>query len=201
MLICLALGSVTAGMTEENKEWSVQIGVMNASLVDQRVITGADNKTGDYLDDNAIGINLKLNGYVNDLIAIGIGHNEITFDSDGSVLGQSLTDLEASSTYLSIEFRGGKTFEGYGSLEFGASDLESIKISQGGISAKLYKDSSDTYWSIGGGCKWHMNENMFLDLGYRYRDYGTLKQSPGWLNVEDVDVITNSVDLSIGWKF
>lgn len=136
--------SVFFGGMAEDQGWSAQIGFTDTLLVDSDVITNADNDTGDYLDSSSIGMNVKIQRYENDLFAFGIGYNSISFDSDGVVLNQSITDLDVSAMYISAEFRGGKTFEGYGSIELGQSDIDSVDLTQPGfLPEKLYKGTKD----------------------------------------------------------
>lgn len=209
VLLVLSLGITLGGYSQEQKKekkWSAEIGIVNSWLIEQDVIKGFDEvDSGDLWDDNSLGFNIKGNYYLNKMVAIGIGHTNITFDG-GSDSGANFTDIEAYANYASIELRGGEKFEGYGSFELGVSHIDDVDISipDFGIGKlNMYKSSTNTYWSIGGGCKWHFDRNLFLNLGYRYRDFGELERNAANFTaaLEDVRVMTSSIDLSIGFKF
>ncbi|MGL4209491.1 MAG: outer membrane protein, partial [Candidatus Adiutrix sp.] len=58
-------------------------------------------------------------------------------------------------------------------------------------------------WNVGGGVGWYLNENLSLDLGYRYVDLGTA--APGHIKVEnyvtDANLDYTAHELSVGLRF
>lgn len=203
--IVLAFGIVFAGISQEEKEkWSVQIGLADTWLIQQDVVSGY--ATDDYFEeDSGTDWDFKIKYDIDDLITVGIGHNEVEFSGKSNADG-FMTDMEISATYVTLEFRHGNKWEGYGVIELGASELGDIDLtvpSFGINGVNIYKGDSGTYWSIGGGCKWHFSETMFLDLSFRHREYGTLKRNANNTTsaLEDIDISTDGFNLAIGWKF
>lgn len=190
---------------EEEKKFSAQIGITDSWLLEQTVISGVD--TGDYIDEFSIGLNMRFDYHINDNWAVGVGHNAITFEESGGLLGETTSDLEARATYLSVEYSSNPSmFQGYGSFELGVSEFEDVDLTSpdyGLYDYNMYESDSDTYYSIGGGVKYNINNDIYLDLGYRFRDYGSLKRNKVNFTpaLKDLDVRTSSIDLSFGVRF
>lgn len=205
LVAVLAVGVLLGGVAEE-KKWTAQVGITDSWFIEQDV--SPDEDTSDYIDDFGIGFKIQGHYHVNELFAVGVGFHNVAFDEDSWSDDESITDFEANATYISFEFSGNskRMFEGYGSIEIGFSDLEDVDFNAPalGISGlNVYKGGSDTYYSIGGGVKYHFKDNMFIDLSYRFRDFGTLERNAAnfTAGIEDVDVVTSSIDIAFGMKF
>ena len=162
LMTSVLIGTVAA----EKKGWTCQVGFTDSSLNDETVI-GAYG-TSDYVDDTAIGFNTKGHYAFNELFALGAGYHAVSFEEDSWTPIENTTDIEASAFYITAQFSGPRNiFEGYGSFELGISDLEDVdyNLPSSNISGlNMYKGGTGTYWSIGGGVMYHMNDMMFLDL-------------------------------------
>ncbi|RYE50985.1 MAG: porin family protein, partial [Hyphomicrobiales bacterium] len=55
-------------------------------------------------------------------------------------------------------------------------------------------------WTVGAGVEFAATENMSIDLGYRYSDYGDQTYNIGFGDY-DVDFQTHQVTLGLNWKF
>lgn len=72
-------------------------------------------------------------------------------------------------------------------------------------SARLSDTSWNFAWNVGGGVAWHINENVALDIGYRYMDLG--KSDAGSFNIYHLDysgspkVDYTAHEVSVGLRF
>lgn len=189
------------------KEWTAQVGFTNSWLIDETVVSRYG--TSDYYNDFSLGFNAKVSRVLADGFSLGMGYNAITFSEDSYTSAENISDLELSAFFLSLEFASDSKADvrGYGSIEFGVSDMEDIDYfdtpATGLYGLNIYESESNTYFSIGGGIKTKLNETMYLDVSYRYRHYGKFKRNATYWTaaIKDFDVATSGIDVSIGWYF
>lgn len=203
--LAFVIGLMFASIAQEKqKEWSAQIGLTNSTL-DEETVVGV-NTTSDYLDDFSVGTDVKIQYHISDMFSIGIGRNEITFDEDSFDPAESLSDLKMNATYISLTFSAPKrTWQGYGSIEIGDSDIDDVDVTYTAtaFTNNIYEGESGNYFAFGGGVKYHINEDIFLDFSFRVRDYGTIQRNAVNYTaaIQDVDVVTSGFDIAFGIKF
>ena len=191
-----------AAQSEEEKKWSAQIALATSVLLDETVIAGYG--TDDYFDPIGFGLDLKASYELDGQFSVGFGFHDIAFLEDSFTSAENLTKIWVSAAFVSIEFRGEEAeWQGFGSFELGVSSLDDVDYESASLNNKIYEGGSGTYWSLGGGVRYQLEDDMFIDITYRYRSFGTLERNAAlWTSaIKDIDVVTSGFDVSLGVKF
>ncbi len=222
-LVAVAMGLVGSQLTAEN-EWSAEIGLTDSGLEKSTVWGGelgffSGTDTSKSWDDEAIGLKVELGYQFNPVFKALVGWNKIDFDGENRAdkflnvvdVNFKMTDIELSTYYAGGEFTFAKAgkFDFYGTVEAGATKVNGVKetlsipVVDFSLTEKVYDSSTNFYHSVGVGSKFNINESVYLDLAYQYRDFGKLEATRLFKEdgYKDIDLRTHSIDLSIGVKF
>lgn len=217
-MVAIAMGSMTPMMaqTQKDPEWAIELGISKAWLIDQKLAAHPDEKIKDNFDLKSTTIDIRGLRRVSDTVQVGIGFGMADFDAKtvpfdffGLASSYSFDDIETMTYYATAQFsqRNG-AWEPFAAVELGVASVEDCDMTFnfpgfGSGKAKIYKGGSNLYWSLGFGLKHHFNNNVYMGLAYKFKDYGKLDANAvsSSLGIKDLELKTNNLELMLGVKF